>query len=80
MLHRIASGDLPKEPSNPESVATGVLLNAALVAHATPTAAGRTAPLELTEDVRFSLLLDEVPMPARSATAQRQEPKDTAQR
>jgi hypothetical protein len=60
MLDRIVRGDLPKEPSNPEMVATGVLLNASLITHGIPAAPGRTAPLVLTDDVRFSLLLDEV--------------------
>ena len=62
MLARLARGDAPREPSNPETVAIGTLQNAKLIVQGerpTPTA---EVPLVLSEVVRFSLLIDEEPL------------------
>ena len=60
MLARIARGDAPRDPSNPETVAIGALVNARLVALGDRPTAGAEVPLVLSEEVRFSLLLDQV--------------------
>ena len=59
MLRRIADGDPPRVPSHHENVLIAVLLKADLITPGVGTK-GRTAPLELTPDVRYSLLLDDV--------------------
>jgi transcriptional regulator with XRE-family HTH domain len=61
LLLAIQHGDAPTQPANHERVAIGVLVNAGLVE--AEQAAGRTREraLVLSEDVRFSLLLDEEP-------------------
>lgn len=61
MLRRIVNGEAPREPTNPEAVALGVLGNARLVEHGAAPTATSQAPLVVTDAVRFSLLLDEEP-------------------
>ena len=61
MLRRVANGEAPREPTNPESVALAVLGNARLVQHGQAATTTSQAPLELSDAVRFSLLLDEEP-------------------
>jgi hypothetical protein len=56
MLRRIADDDPPRVPSHNDDVQIAVLLKADLIAPGAGTK-GRTAPLELTPDVRYSLLL-----------------------
>ena len=58
LLRRIAAGDMPKNPSNPETVALGVLANADLI---TTAARGpqQSPGWVLADDVRYSLLLDD---------------------
>jgi transcriptional regulator with XRE-family HTH domain len=65
ILERVARRDLPHEPTKSESIAIGILLNASALVHGEP-AVGRFPPLELTDDVRFSLLLDDVPIGQRT--------------
>jgi hypothetical protein len=61
MLRHVEHGDAPTQPSNPERVALGTLVRAELIG--TGDARGKTAeaPLCLSEDVHFSLMLDEAP-------------------
>lgn len=67
MLARLTRGDIPKDPSNPESVAIAVLIKGELLDHGTPPTPTAQAPLELSDAVRFSLLLDEEPDPVSFA-------------
>lgn len=64
MLARVARGDVPREPTNPETVAIGTLLNAGLVEPGPAPARHSEKPLLLTAEVRFSLLLDELALGA----------------
>jgi transcriptional regulator with XRE-family HTH domain len=57
MLRRIADGDPPRVPSHHDNVQIAVLLKADLVKPGIGTK-NRGAPLELTPDVRYSLLLE----------------------
>lgn len=57
----LENGDVPTQPSNAERVAMGVLVNAGLVAFAEAPAKAAEAPMVLSGDVRFSLMLDEDP-------------------
>lgn len=61
MLRHVEHDDVPTQPSNPERVAMGVLVNAGLVAFGEPPTKTAEAPLVLSEDVRFSLMLEEDP-------------------
>ena len=61
MLRRVANGEAPREPTNPEAVALGVLGNARLVEHGEAPTPTSQAPLVLAEAVRYSLLFDEEP-------------------
>lgn len=61
MLRRISTTGAPREPTNPEAVALGVLGNAGLVQHGVQATSTSQAPLVLADAVRFSLLLDEEP-------------------
>ena len=61
MLRRVANGEAPREPTNPEAVALGVLGNARLVKHGEAPTPTSQAPLVLAEAVRYSLLLDDEP-------------------
>ena len=57
LLRRVAAGDVPNNPSNPEAVALGVLANAELI---TAARAPQQSPAwVLADDVRYSLLLDD---------------------
>lgn len=60
MLACIREGNAPRDPSNPETVAIGSLVNARLVEPGAPPTRTSEMPLVLSEAVRFSLLLDEV--------------------
>lgn len=64
MLARVARGDVPREPTNPETVAIGTLLNARLAELGPPPGRHSEQPLLLTAEVRFSLLLDVLPLGA----------------
>lgn len=70
IVFRLASGTPPRDPGNSERVAIGVLANAGLLE---PDPAG-AAEMRLSEDVRFSLLLDEAPDPVTSAQYRGQRP------
>lgn len=59
MLARIVRGDAPRDPSNPETVAIGALVNARLVTLGEQPTSGAEVPLVPSHEVRFSLLLDE---------------------
>jgi len=58
VLARIAASGAPKELGNSDRVAIGVLLNAGLIRHAPPVGTSHAA-LVVSEDVRFSLMLDD---------------------
>ena len=58
LLRRIAAGDIPKNPSNAETVALGVLVNAELVV--TDDRGAKQAPgWKVADDVDYSLLVDD---------------------
>jgi transcriptional regulator with XRE-family HTH domain len=59
MLRAVELGAVPKQPTNPERVALGVLVNAELVGFAESGGRHREAPMVLADDVRFSLMLDD---------------------
>lgn len=59
LLRRVEQGDLPRATANPDIVALGVLTNAELVTFATGGPPRAEAPMVLSDDVPFSLLLDE---------------------
>lgn len=61
MLRRIATAGAPRDPTNPEAVALGVLGNGELIVHGEQPTKTSAAPLVLGDAVRFSLLLDEEP-------------------
>lgn len=61
LLRQVEHGDVPTQPSNPERVAMQTLVNAGLVMFASPAAKNTEAPMVLSDDVRYSLLLDEDP-------------------
>ena len=63
LLASIERGAMPKLLSNPERVALGVLVRGELVEAAEAAGGVRERPLNLSDDVRFSLLLDERPNP-----------------
>ena len=58
MLARIARGDAPRDPSNPETVAIRTLVNAGLVTLGQRPTSTAEVPLILSDEVRFSLLTD----------------------
>jgi transcriptional regulator with XRE-family HTH domain len=62
LLRHVQHDDVPTQPSNHEKVALGVLVNASLVDFGPAPAPTAEAPIVLSDDVRFSLMLDEVPM------------------
>jgi len=55
MIYRVASGTPPRKASNPERVAIGVLTNAGLLDFDST----NSAEPNLSDDVRYSLMLDE---------------------
>ena len=59
MLYRMHGDGAPREPTNPQSVAIGTLVNAGLVVTDERRPGGKERPLVIHEDVRFSLLLDD---------------------
>ncbi|HAM02640.1 MAG TPA: hypothetical protein DCQ30_10530 [Acidimicrobiaceae bacterium] len=61
LLRQVEHGDVPTEPSNHERVGLQTLVNARLVSFGSPTTKSTEAPIMLSEDVRFSLMLDEDP-------------------
>lgn len=61
MLRHVEHGDTPTQPSNPEQVALGTLVRAELVTFGDVCTRTTEAPMCLSEDVRFSLMLDDVP-------------------
>ena len=61
LLRRIEQERVPKATSNPDIVALGVLVNAELVTFETSGAPRSETPMTLSEDVRFSLMLDKEP-------------------
>ena len=61
LLRNIEHGNAPTQPNNSERVAQGMLVNAGLVTFG-PSGSTSEAPLALSDDVRFSLLLDEEPI------------------
>ena len=71
MLRHIVAGDTPTQPSNPERVALAVLINAGLVAFEPAQSPKTEAPIVLAADVRYSLLLDEMPDEAAPVSARR---------
>jgi DNA-binding XRE family transcriptional regulator len=58
MLRAVEVGKVPKQPTNAERVALGVLTNAELVCFEEAKRANNEAKLVLSEDVRFSLMLE----------------------
>lgn len=58
ILFRIEEGRAPREPSNPEAVAIGTLLNAGLIEVGKAPTGTSERPLVLSDVVRFSLMLD----------------------
>jgi hypothetical protein len=67
VLGHILAGNVPTQPSNPERVAQGVLVNAGLVAPGAALHAQVETPLVLSDDARFSLMLEEDPDDGDSA-------------
>jgi transcriptional regulator with XRE-family HTH domain len=61
VLRHVLAGNVPTQPSNPERVAQGVLVNAGLVAPGPALHAQVEKPLVLSDDARFSLMLNEDP-------------------
>lgn len=57
ILHKIFTGAAPRDPSNPETVAIGALLNAGLIEPGVQAHGAVEAPLVLSGAVRFGLLL-----------------------
>ncbi len=55
MLARIARGDAPRDPSNPETVAIGALLNAGLLTLGERPTPGAEVPFRLSDAVAFSV-------------------------
>jgi DNA-binding XRE family transcriptional regulator len=80
LLRAIGRDAMPKLLSNPERVALGVLIRGELVEAAHADGGVRERPLHLTDDVRFSLLLDERPsthkQPRQSAIGRRSTKKE----
>lgn len=58
MLLAVERGQVPNQPTNSERVALGVLVNAALVGFEAPKSSKREAAMVLSDDVRFSLMVD----------------------
>jgi transcriptional regulator with XRE-family HTH domain len=73
LLHHVEHGDAPTQPSNAERVALGMLVNAGLITFGSSRPRGE-APLILSEDVRFSLLIDEEPSPHAAPRRPRRSP------
>lgn len=59
MLRRVISGDVPREPTNPEGVALGVLVNAGLITTDEATTPTSVPPFVPSHDVRYSIMLDD---------------------
>jgi hypothetical protein len=74
LLRSVAHGDVPTQPNNAEKVALGVLVNAGLVEFAPAPSTNAEAPMMLSDDVRYSLLLDELPADEGSAPRPRRSP------
>lgn len=64
MLHQLALGTRKRTLSNAETVALGVLGNAELISYGPAPDKSSEAPVLLTDDVRYSLMLDNTPAPA----------------
>jgi hypothetical protein len=67
MLRRIATVGTPKQPSNPDTVGIGALINAGLVEPGDPPKKNAEAPLVLTAAARFSPLYDDAVAPKNSS-------------
>jgi transcriptional regulator with XRE-family HTH domain len=78
MLRQVQYGDAPTQPSNPERVAMGVLVNAGLVDFGSSPSPTAEAPVILSEDVRFSLLLDDDQDDSAEPTRRRRSPATTS--
>lgn len=59
MLRRVEQSALPQQPSNPETVTLGILVNSELVSFGENPTKQTEAPMVLSDDVRYSLFLDE---------------------
>lgn len=59
MLHKVMTSGVPKEPANAENVALGVHVNANLIEPGAATATTSQVPMVLSDDVRYSLCLDD---------------------
>jgi hypothetical protein len=62
VLRHILAGNAPTQPSNPERVAQGVLVNAGLLTFGSSSSAQNETPVSLSDDARYSLMVDEDPV------------------